>query len=199
MGIVARLSGDFEEARNLHEKGLDIRKKLSDRWAIGVSLNNLGNVALDLGHLTEARSYLEEAVSLQREVGDKYYIANALNNLANGIRDQGDFPHAYQLYQESLKLNSLLGDRWAMAYLFEDIAHLACLHEKYSQTLMLIGAAEELRKAINAPLSKNELKKMEKFLYPLKVELSVEKQEEFLQNGRLLSLEEAIEQANNIF
>ena len=199
LGIIARLSGNFEEAKNLHEKGLEIRRKLSDRWAIGVSMNNLGNVALDLGHLSEARQYLEEAVSLQREVGDKYYIANALNNLANVIRDQGDFPQAFHLYQESLKMNSLLGDRWAISYLFEDIAHLACLNQKYSQTLILIGAAEELRKAINAPLSKNELKKMEEFLYPLKMKLSVEKQEELLQNGRLLSLEEAIEQANNIF
>ena len=199
LGIISRLTGEFKEAKELHEKGLAIRQKLSDRWAIGVSMNNLGNVALDLGHLNEARRYLEEAVALQREVGDKYYIANALNNLANVIRDQGDFPYAFQLYQESLKLNSILGDRWAMAYLFEDMAYLACLTGKYSQALLLIGAATELREAINAPLSKNEMKKMGENLIPLKKNLSLEQQQEFLYKGRLLNLEEAIEQAINIF
>lgn len=195
LGILARLAGGYLEARRLHEKGLEIRRQLADRWAIAVSLNNLGNVALDQGDALEARTFLEEAVALQRQVGDKYYIANALNNLANVIRRLGDYPRAFNLYRESLQLNRDLGDRWALAYLLEDIGCLASLAGKSVAALTLVGVASVVREAIKAPLSKDEVRKMDELLQPARASLTAGQQQQAWETGRNQSLDEALDQA----
>ncbi|HWR64901.1 MAG TPA: tetratricopeptide repeat protein [Bellilinea sp.] len=199
LGIIARLAGGYVEARGLHEKGLEIRRQLADRWAIAVSLNNLGNVALDQGDPLEARTFLEEAVALQRQVGDKYYIANALNNLANVIRRLGDYSQAFNLYRESLQLNRDLGDRWALAYLLEDIGCLASLAGKSSAALTLVGAASVVREAIKAPLSKDEVRKMDELLQPARASLNADQQQQAWETGRNQSLDEALDQAIHLF
>lgn len=199
LGIIARLSGYYPQARSLHEKGLAIRRQLADRWAIAVSLNNLGNVALDQGNPAEARAFLEEAVGLQRQVGDKYYIANALNNLGNVIRRLGEYPLAFSLYRESLQMNRDLGDRWALAYLLEDIGCLASLSGKYEQALTLVGTASVLREAIHAPLTKDEVRKMDELLQPARTHLNGEQQQQAWEAGRNKSLEDVLEQAINLY
>ena len=199
LGIIARLAGGYAEARKLHEKGLEIRRQLADRWAIAVSLNNLGNVALDQGDPQEARTFLEEAVALQRQVGDKYYVANALNNLANVIRSLGDYLQAFKLYRESLQLNRDLGDRWALAYLLEDIGCLASLAGKYTDALTLVGAASVVREAIKAPLSKDEVRKMDELLQPARASLDTYQQEQAWETGRNQSLDEALDQAIHLY
>jgi len=199
LGIIARLAGGYAEARGLHEKGLEIRRQLADRWAIAVSLNNLGNVALDQGDPMEARTFLEEAVALQRQVGDKYYIANALNNLANVIRRLGDYSQAFNLYRESLQLNRDLGDRWALAYLLEDIGCLASLAGKHARALTLVGAASVVREAIKAPLSKDEVRKMDELLQPARASLNADQQQQAWETGRNQSLDEALDQAIHLY
>ena len=46
------------------KKGWPFARTLGDKWAIAVSLNNLGNVARNQGDLTEARRWLEQASSI---------------------------------------------------------------------------------------------------------------------------------------
>jgi tetratricopeptide (TPR) repeat protein len=147
----------------------------------------------------EARTFLEEAVALQRQVGDKYYIANALNNLANVIRRLGDYPQAFNLYRESLRLNRDLGDRWALAYLLEDIGCLASLAGKPAAALTLAGTASVVRETIKAPLSKDEVRKMDELLQPARASLNADQQHQAWETGRNQSLDEALDQAINLF
>jgi tetratricopeptide (TPR) repeat protein len=197
LGIVARSQGNYEMARAIHEEALRIRRGLGDRRAIAVSLNNLGNVALDEGGYSEARSRLEEAVALQREVGDRAYIANALNNLGNVARAQGDYGAAYSLYHESLIIAQELGIAWDIAYLLEDMGGLAALQGEAQRALRLVGAASALREASGQPRSSAEQDKLEQLLEPTRHELGEVAQVSAREDGRAMSLEQAIAYALN--
>jgi tetratricopeptide (TPR) repeat protein len=164
-----------------------------DRWAIAVTLNNVGNLALDQGRTDEARSCLEEAVSLQREVGDRWMTGNALNNLGNVARAQGDYEGALALYGESLAIYRDLEDKWALAYLFEDVAWMAALRGAGRCALRLVGAAAVLREQIGAPLTPTETKKLDSALEPARASLSEADQAEALAEGREMTLEGAMD------
>ena len=66
MAIVARFRNDFATAQALNEEALSIRERLGNRWAIGMSLNNLGNLALSQGDLNQARLRMEQASGIWR-------------------------------------------------------------------------------------------------------------------------------------
>ena len=53
LAVVAEVQGDLERAREMNERALAVRQETGDKWAISVSLNNLGMVAqLQQDHAT---------------------------------------------------------------------------------------------------------------------------------------------------
>jgi tetratricopeptide (TPR) repeat protein len=193
LGIVARFQGNFDQAQELNEESLAIRREVGDRWAIANSLNNQGTVFLDQEEYDNAQQKLEEAVSLLREIGDRWHYVNAVNNLANVARAQNRYGVARDLYYESLEINRELGDDWALAYLLEDVGYWNAAEGFPKIALELIGAADTLRESIGAPLPPAERENSEKLLKPARDGLSSEAQEAALEAGRLMSLEQAIE------
>jgi tetratricopeptide (TPR) repeat protein len=171
---------------------LDIRRETRDRFGLALSLNNLGNIGLDLGDYEEAKSRLEEAVAIQREIGSKFFIANALNNLGNVVREQGDYERARRLYVESLQMNRELGAKWAITYLFEDIGCLEVLTGQPVRALRLAGAASVLREQIRSPLPPNEQAKLDKVLQAARESLSDAEQAAAWTEGRQMPLEQAV-------
>jgi len=195
LGIIAQYQGDYETARALYDEGLAIRSALGNKWAIAISLNNLGYLGLHQGDYEAARGWLEDAVALQREVGSRSYLANHLNNLGNAVRAQGDYKAAYALYAEGLTINRDLGDEGAIAYLLEDVGCLAVLQGQPERALRLVGAAEGLREAVGAPLAPTEQKDLEQRLAPGRQALSEEAAAEAAAEGRVMSMEQAINYA----
>jgi adenylate cyclase len=194
LGIVARFQGDYGLARSIHEEALTIRWDVGDKWAIAKSLNNLGYVALDQEDLETARTQLEVAVNLQREIGDRWEIANALHSLGSVTRAQGDYAATRTVYEESLAISRELGDKRLIAYLLEDMGGLAALEGEAERALRLAGAAEVLREAIGAPLSPSERDRLHPMLRPAHEALG-EEAASVLATGRVMSMEQAIEEA----
>ena len=107
---------------------------------IATSLNNLGEVMLELGDRPAARALLEESLAIKRALGDRRGIAISLGNLGTLARLQGDYAAAQTLYEESLALRQELGDRLGIAIMLShrglvayhqgDCAAARALHEK---------------------------------------------------------------------
>jgi tetratricopeptide (TPR) repeat protein len=193
--LVAHHRGDYEAARQLYNESLELRYQLSDKWAIGISLNNLGYLNLEQGDYEAARTQLEVAVDLQREVGDRWAVANALNNLGNVARAQGDYASARTMYKESLTINSELGDREAIAYLLEDSGSLAALQGQAERALRLAGAAESLRESIGVPIPPAEQAALERTLALARQALGQTAAAKALAEGRVMSLTQATDYA----
>jgi tetratricopeptide (TPR) repeat protein len=76
-----------------------------------MSLNNLGNLAMEQGDHTKARALYSDSLALKREIGDKRGIALSLSKLAYVAQKQADYAEAEPLYLESLVMSQELGDK----------------------------------------------------------------------------------------
>ena len=104
--------------------------EIGDRWALGVSMNNLGMIAALQKDFPAAREWFQKSMLLCREVGDGWMVAIGHNNLGNATRGLGDYAAARKHYAESLRAYREYGDRWALAFLLEDIGVLAALRRR---------------------------------------------------------------------
>ena len=125
--MVAEYRGDYELALEYHGRALALREELGDRWAIAVSLTNLGTILVQQEDYATARTRFEEAMRLNREVGDAWMVAISDNNLGNAARGLGDHEAACRHYAASLRAYRDYDDAWAVAFLLEDIAELAAM------------------------------------------------------------------------
>lgn len=55
LAILAQFQGDYRLSRAYHKEALAIRRGLGGKWAIAISLNNLGTTILDQGDYATAR------------------------------------------------------------------------------------------------------------------------------------------------
>lgn len=192
LGILARMKSDYAAAAALYGEALALRREIGDRWGIAISLNNLGMLNRYQGEFAQARRTLEQALALWREIGDRANLANTLTSLGEVLIDQGDSAAAREHLTESLNTNRVLGDKRAIAFLLENFARAALLEDDAPRALQLIGAASALRQTIGAALPQTEQANLDQRLQTLRAQLGDDAYTTLLQQGRELSLEQAI-------
>jgi hypothetical protein len=84
-------------------------RELGDRAGIANSLNNLGNVACELGDFASARILHEECLVIDRELGDKWGIAFALEGLAAVAAALGSSLRATRIWGAAERLREEIG------------------------------------------------------------------------------------------
>ncbi len=191
-GNIAWAQGDLERAKALHEESLAIRRALGDQGGIASSLGNLGNIAWAQGDYERAKVLYEECLALFRELGNQWGVANVLNNLGVVVRAQGDYGRARVLLEESLMLFRELGSQWGIANALEELAKLAGVKGQRERAVRLLGAAESLREAIGAPMYLPERSDYEQIVTELRFALGDEAFAVAWEEGRTMTLEQAI-------
>ena len=70
MGNVYRELGQYNEAKEFHEKALIIKKKIfgEDNATVARSYHNLGNVYRPLGQYNEAKEFFEKALIIEKKI-----------------------------------------------------------------------------------------------------------------------------------
>jgi tetratricopeptide (TPR) repeat protein len=116
--------GQYVEAKKEYEDGLKIKQELNDDRGAGVSLGQLGTLAMTQGDLNEARKLFIEAVDLFRRIGEAQHEAIYLHQLGMVAQEQAQrvgaqyaapyYEEAELCYKQSLTIKESLGD-WALA------------------------------------------------------------------------------------
>jgi tetratricopeptide (TPR) repeat protein len=141
---------DTAAARRLAEQSLALSQEAENPWYRTYPLVLLGQLTLQQGEQARARELFEESLALLKEVGDRGGMADALMGLASVATLQGDFVAAHALYQESLVHYSDYKE--GIAPVLEGLARVAAQQSEPEQAARLWGAAEALRKTIEAPM-----------------------------------------------
>jgi predicted ATPase/class 3 adenylate cyclase/Tfp pilus assembly protein PilF len=189
LGLVAQLQGDYGSARSLYGESLSLYRELEDKWGIALALLNLGHVTQLQGDYGSARSLYEESLSLFMEIGDMRDIAETLAGLA-GLTVR----RASAISAEDA--GGRAGARSAMAMEGEEREY----GEEGKQRLLergakLLGAVEALLQSIGAVLDPEYGQAYERAIAIAREELGEEGLEAARQEGRSMSMQEAIEYA----
>ena len=151
LGTVYYLEGDYDDARALFERALDIRKRIHSR-AYPITLNNLASLLYSQGEYHQAKDTFYEVVRLRAEnvpndVRDRdLELANTLNNLGRVLTKLREFDLAQQRLDHALRiLHNVHPDVNHRSFLVSFV-NLGILHREQGN---FSDAIEFLRKAVS--------------------------------------------------
>ena len=98
--------GEYNQAKELHEKALIIRKKIfgEDHADVATSYNNLASVYDSLGEYNQAKELHEKALVIWKKINveDHVNVAATYNNLATVYCSLGEYNQAKELHEKAL-------------------------------------------------------------------------------------------------
>lgn len=150
LALAVHALGDYERAAAMQEECLAMCRALGNQHGVAGSLNNLGSVLLDQGDYQRARHRYGEALEIYRTLGDRRGAAIALNGLGLAAMRLGD-EACVRALRESLELRVAIADKLGIAKSLESLAALAGWQRHAEAAARLAGAADALRRAIQAP------------------------------------------------
>ncbi len=162
---------------------------------ISQSLYIQGCLADIEGNKLTARCIHEECLMLRRELGDRQGIVASLNALGRIVSSQSDCEHAAALFRESLSLGISLGHRRGIVISLFGLAGVAHANRQPGQAARLLGAGEALRETIPTGLSPDERCSYDCHLAAVRAALGQEPFSAAWDEGRAMTLEQAIEYA----
>ena len=117
-------SGRFKEAYPLYVKALTGFEIILEKYPentqfqsyVAMTLNNLGNLLIDMGRLEEARERYEKALEMRERLLNsdpentqfQFYVATTLNNLGSLLLSMGRQEEARERYERALELHERL-------------------------------------------------------------------------------------------
>ncbi|MFF0268868.1 ATP-binding protein [Kribbella sp. NPDC004536] len=156
LGFVAWLRGDLEIGARRCRRARDSFRVVGDGEGLAWSLISLGTIAQYDGELVEAEDLLQESLALSQRLGYREGVAWSLNQLGIVERRRGLTERAVHLLDESLAEHRDLGDRWRSASVLEELAAVAQQRGRSEYAAFLLGAADEVRDVIRAPVPRIE-------------------------------------------
>jgi predicted ATPase/class 3 adenylate cyclase/Tfp pilus assembly protein PilF len=195
LGFVAYNQGKNEQAWKFCQESLVLNRELGDKYGIALSFNNLGLVLYNQGDYEQARRFFEETLALQREIGDKYGIALSLNYLGNVVYNQGDYKQAWTFYNEGLSLSRKISDISRITNCLIGFAEIAVVENIFNRATCLLGSVESALQSMGTVLDRDDLIRYDNTIKKLHEQLTDEEISKYWDEGKKLTLDEAVELA----
>jgi tetratricopeptide (TPR) repeat protein len=153
LGTLALNRQDLETAGWWLQEALSLYLEVGDNdQMISNVRNRLGTLLLIQGDHDRAAAMIEEGLALARKRGDRLGINDALYVLAQVAQARGDHDLAARRFEEGVALSAEMGDRANLGYFLEGLAVVAGVRGKAKRSVCLLGAAEGLLEAVEAPV-----------------------------------------------
>ncbi|MHA1266609.1 MAG: CHAT domain-containing protein [Candidatus Helarchaeota archaeon] len=147
-GLNAKKEGDLEGALDFYQEALDCAQRESDRQALTVCLNNIGDLYYIWGKYEEAISYYHQTLELDRELGDKKGESISLNNIGDVYYAWHKFEEAMTYYQQSLQLREKIQDKKSQSISLNNIGDIYYAWHKFDEAFKYYQESLTLRKEI---------------------------------------------------
>lgn len=195
LGNVYMGQEDYATARALYEESLALSRALGDRYVMAYLLNSLGNVAFKQGDYAGAGALYEESLAIRREIGDRQGEVYSLLDLGNAAKEQEDYATARDLCGIGLSISREIGDKQGIGCALLEIADISARQEQIERAARLWAAAETLREAMGASLPPYMQAGYQRKVAAARDSLGETPFESAWEQGRTLTVEEAIDYA----
>jgi tetratricopeptide (TPR) repeat protein len=103
--------GQLSSAQDMHERALELARKIGAQKDIAGALINLGNVQANQQKLNDSTRQYQLALALALSIGDKSDALLAQDNLGANLSLQGDFAAARKSFEDSVRTAQEIGDQ----------------------------------------------------------------------------------------
>ena len=183
---------DLARAKAYLDEALSISAEIPNEWPTAMSLFGTARVAGLMGDLDTARAKFMQSAELAKKMGNKRQMYSCYSELAHVLREHGELDEPLRLYRDLLPKWRDLGHRAAVAHELECIAYILAKQDGLRRAVMLLGAADHLRKTIDSTPTPMELVEYEQELAGIRGEMKESEFDKAWQDGQRLNMEEAI-------
>lgn len=155
-GLARARTGKLDEALNLYNECLAVRKSVDDKEGITAVLDNIGIVYKKQGDFDKALEILFNNLKLKEELGDEFSMSTSFNNIGNLYLKKGDHELALEYFNKSLELDRKYGDKSGVGSVLSNIGivyyhegNLALAIDKWTQSLQIKEEAGDMIGAAN--------------------------------------------------
>jgi non-specific serine/threonine protein kinase len=197
-GGLALELGYYDTARAALDESLTLARDAGDAFRIAYILKSFGDLACCEQQYAEAQTAYEQTVALLRDLGARHDLAVPLHNLGHACLHLGDGERAHALFTESLAVHQAQQNTPGMAECLIGFAALAVVRGLPAAGARLLAAAVAL--GVHHAKSSWAATRME-YEHNLRLARAKLTEAEFQAEqaaGRELSLEQAIEYAQNL-
>jgi predicted ATPase/class 3 adenylate cyclase len=195
---MARLSakkGDESEKERYLGKLREQVREMPESFQASMFLLGMGMDERLRGNYDTARKIFEEGKEAFRRIHSKYFVQVISSELGHVERQTGNLTKAKLNYKETLKGWQNLGNRAAIAHELECFAFIAITEEEPQRAVKLFGAAEALRERIQTPMTDYERVEYDQVVAQVRSMLPEAEFNTLGEEGRALTMEQAIELA----
>jgi tetratricopeptide (TPR) repeat protein len=192
------LAGRDAEACATFEESLALFREHGDRVLVTRAMGALGQALVALHRVEEAEPLAKEIIAFSSALGDKRSEHLGWHYLADCALIQGECQESLELYKQSLRLAHAIGDRLETCFEIQGVAMSLAGLGQSERALRLAGAvkAEWERLGVDPHMRFwDEL--LDTYLGGARAILNQVQSEEADRSGRLLSFEDAIQDAFN--
>ena len=192
LGEIDFFEGKDEEARERMEFVMGVYKSLQIRTQVAEALSFLGLLSLRQGDIEKAHIQLSESLHIRKEVGDEQGIAWAEIWLARGEHARQNLEQARHLLQKGLTRAIKAHSRSFTAMGLEELGGVLAEQNEPVWATQLLGAAEALREAIEAPIPPIEHPEHEKLVAAVRTVLGEARWSAAWTQGRSMTLQQVL-------
>ena len=140
--------GEYQKAKEYHEKALAIKREFGDRNGEAVAYGNLGTVFSSLGEYHNAKEYHEKALAIGKEIGDRNGEAAHYGNLGSVFSSLGEYQKAKEYHEKALAIRKEIGDRNGEAVAYGNLGSVFNSLGKYMKAKEYHEKALSIKKEI---------------------------------------------------
>jgi class 3 adenylate cyclase/tetratricopeptide (TPR) repeat protein len=134
MASVSWQRGDLHLATSFAKRSLKLYENVGYTWGIAKTLNNLGIFADIGGDWAKAADYYDRAYHLFQNMGDLQFQSITLDNMGTLAMAMGKHQLARKQLENSRSIVQQLGDTWGITGCEVNLAHLALIEERFSDS-----------------------------------------------------------------
>jgi tetratricopeptide (TPR) repeat protein len=179
-------------ADKLYEDSLAHFHLMGDKQGLASVLNSIGELARGARDYTRAIDAFERSLVLMSELRDAQSVAHMGTNLAYVLYYAGTYDRAKALLTESLHLFQEVASAYSAAWALFAWAGIERAHGDLRKAATLIGAANALAAEGGTLFDPNDQRDREEIEAAVKADLSAQDWQSVQEQGRTMSLDEAI-------
>jgi tetratricopeptide (TPR) repeat protein len=140
--------GNFDQAKELGTKGLELGEKSGSFKAQAECLNHLGIIDTQTGSYGDAILRFQKSLKFRIAIKDSVGMGGSLNNLGIVYRDLGDYAKALDYLLQALRMREKTSDSLAVAASLGNVATLYVLLGEFEKTLKYYKKSLEMRQKL---------------------------------------------------
>ncbi|MHA1191424.1 MAG: tetratricopeptide repeat protein [Promethearchaeota archaeon] len=148
LGLVSQVRGEYNNALNFYEQGLEIDEKLKDYSGMSSALSNIGTIHLTLGNYEIAQSKFLENLDIIESLGDYNGKITAYNNIGRLDEVRYKYNSSIENYNKALRLAEKYGDLGRKAAILNNIGRVSADLQQYDKAFSLYQEAIKIAKKL---------------------------------------------------